>query len=304
MSLVSLALFVVAVLAIRRILEEISYAHLLDAVAALSAKQITVAALFTLASYVVLTGYDWSALRYLRRRVPYRTIALATFCGCAISNAVGFNILSGASVRYRIYVPAGLNSLDVAGITVFGMAAFSVGVSLVTAVAVVVYPEMMAGLIAVSPTWLRIIGILAMIPLIGLVVLSFLRRAPVRIGWWHVRLPTGRIAVAQLLVTLVDIVFAGGCLYVLIDEPAVPFLGFLAVYVVGVQAGMISHVPGGLGIFESLVLLSFRHQIPIATLAAALLMYRAIYYLAPLILAATVLLGREILERLPQVERR
>ena len=130
-----------------------------------------------------------------------------------------------------------------------------------------------------------------------LAVLFFFRRAPMRIGRWRFRLPSARIATAQLFFTLADIVFAGGCLYVLLNTPDVPFIAFLAVYSIATLAGMVSHVPGGLGVFESILLLSFHGLISTESLAAALLLYRAVYHLVPLSLAAALLAAREAIDR-------
>lgn len=303
LPLISLALFLIASAAIYYLLKEVSYAQLIAELTRLSSRQLALAALLTLGSYAALSGYDWSALSYLGRHLPYRTVALATFCGCAIANTVGLNILSGGSVRYRLYVPFGLGSLDVVRITVFGMVAYGVGVSVVAAVALVIDPKLVAGLFGASASLLRNIGIFILILFAGLVTLTFLRQAPIRLGRWQLQLPTAGITLAQFIFSVVEILFAGACLYILIPESEVPFLGFLVAYSVGVVAGMVSHVPGGLGIFEGFMLLTFRHSLPAESLAAALLLYRATYYLAPLILAAVILAAREVIERisLPEI---
>src|SRR5205823_11008372 len=60
---------------------------------------------------------------------------------------------------------------------------------------------------------------------------------------------------------------------------------------------------GGLGVFEGFMLLTFRHLIPAESLSTALLLYRAIYYLAPLMLAALILAGREVTDRVLPLRR-
>ncbi|MGH8532443.1 MAG: bifunctional lysylphosphatidylglycerol flippase/synthetase MprF, partial [Gammaproteobacteria bacterium] len=261
----------------------------------LSPGQLGLALLLTAASYTVLIGYDWSALRYIGQAVAFRTVAFAAFCGCAIANTVGVNIVSGGSVRYRIYVPAGLGALDVAQVTLFGMVAYGIGNFVLGTAALTLHPDLIGRFLPVPPGLLHGLGV-AGLALFGMLTLVFFfRRTPMRIGRW--RLPSARIAMAQLLFTLADIVFAGGCLYVLLNAPDVPFIAFLAVYSVATLAGMVSHVPGGLGVFESILLLSFHGLISTESLAAALLLYRAVYHLVPLSLAAVLLAGREGLDR-------
>jgi phosphatidylglycerol lysyltransferase len=99
------------------------------------------------------------------------------------------------------------------------------------------------------------------------------------------------------VVSVIDIVSAGACLYVLIDHPQVPFLAFLVVYALALMVGVSSHVPGGLGVFESVMLFALHDSVSPKNLAAAMLAYRVIYHLIPLVLALFVLVGRELAER-------
>jgi phosphatidylglycerol lysyltransferase len=297
MTLLSLVLFTVAVGAIYHVCKDLDVARLMAQLSALSAGQILAALLLTAGSYAIFTGYDWSGLRYIGARIPYRTVALAAFCGCAIANTVGANLVSGGSVRYRIYVPAGLSSLDVARITLFGMAAYGLGNFVIAAAAVLVYPELIANFTGLPATTLHAIGVVGFVAFGAVVAATFLRRAPLRLGRLEVPLPSPGLAITQIVLTLTDIVLAGACLYLLLDSPEVPFLGFLVVYTLATVAGMVSHVPGGIGVFEGILLVTFRSLILTESLAAALLVYRAIYNLLPLAIATVLLMGRETWER-------
>ncbi|MGH8507638.1 MAG: bifunctional lysylphosphatidylglycerol flippase/synthetase MprF, partial [Gammaproteobacteria bacterium] len=252
MPLLSAALFLAASSAIYHLLQEMDANRMFAELRQYSPGQLGLALLLTAASYTVLIGYDWSALRYIGRAVALRTVAYAAFCGCAIANTVGVNIVSGGSVRYRIYVPAGLGALDVAQVTFFGMIAYGIGNFVLGAAALTLHPGLIGRFLPVSPGLLHGLGVSALALFGTLTVLFFFRRAPLRIGRWRFRLPSGRVAMAQLFFTLADIVFAGGCLYVLLNAPDVPFIAFLAVYSIATLAGMVSHVPGGLGVFESI----------------------------------------------------
>lgn len=297
MTLLSLILFSVAVGAIYHVCKDLELSRLGSELAMLSSGQILAALLLTAGSYAIFTGYDWSGLRYIGARVPYRTVALAAFCGCAIANTVGVNLVSGGSVRYRIYVPAGLSSLDVARITLFGMAAYGLGNFVIAAAALVAYPELISGFTGLPATSLHAIGIGGLLAFAAVMAATFLRRAPVRLAGLSVQLPSPGLALTQIVLTLTDIVLAGACLYLLLDSPEVPFLAFLVVYTLATVAGMVSHVPGGIGVFEGILLVTFKGLIPTESLAAALLVYRAIYNLLPLAIATVLLMGREAWER-------
>ncbi|MGH8589698.1 MAG: hypothetical protein ACREXX_10325 [Gammaproteobacteria bacterium] len=114
-----MGLFVAALWGIHHLLAEISAAHLAAEIRSLSFQQVFLAFLFTAVSFVALTGYDWAALRYIDKRLPYPTVALTSFCGYAISNTVGLSLLSGGSVRYRIYLARGLDGSDIARLLSF-----------------------------------------------------------------------------------------------------------------------------------------------------------------------------------------
>ena len=125
--------FFVALAAIHNILGEVSYAQLIAELTTLTYAQLGLAVLFTIASFLALSGYDWAALAYIGRRLPYHTVALATFCGYAFANTVGLGLVSGGSVRYRVYVAAGLDAADVARVTVFSALGLGIGLYLVAA---------------------------------------------------------------------------------------------------------------------------------------------------------------------------
>jgi len=295
--LITVVLFVASISAIGHMLGEITLEQVVLEVSRLSYQQFSLALLFTFLSYWVLSGYDWMALRYLGRQLPYVTVVWATFCSCAISYTVGVNLLSGGSVRYRIYAAAGLSAGDVIRITLFGMVAFSVGTSVVAAMALCLRPDVIAEFTGISSVVLWNIGFFTLSFCIAFLVITFCKQTPIKIGRWKIKLPSFQITLSQLMVSVVDMIFAGGCLYILLSEPNIPFVGFLIVYSLSFIAGMISHVPGGLGVFDGMILLAFKDSLPAESLAAGLVVYRIVYYLIPLVLATAILAVREVMER-------
>ena len=126
---------------------------------------------------------------------------------------------------------------------------------------------------------------------------------PVTVGSWALRPPGAGIAVPQVLVAVTDLALASGVLYVLLPAAAhVDYLTFAGVYAVAIVAGIASQVPGGLGVIETLLLVALP-QVPAPRLLGALLAYRAIYYLAPLALAAAALAGHELWQQRPRLAR-
>ncbi|MEK1904354.1 MAG: bifunctional lysylphosphatidylglycerol flippase/synthetase MprF, partial [Pseudomonas sp.] len=120
----------------------------------------------------------------------------------------------------------------------------------------------------------------------------------IRLGKSSLRLPGLRLSLLQLLITLVDVCAAAGVLYLLLPD-APPLGAFMLVYLLALAAGVLSHVPGGVGVFEAVLLAAFAGQLGAAPLAAALLLYRLIYIGLPLVIACLLLLGNEARQYFP-----
>jgi phosphatidylglycerol lysyltransferase len=198
LPLVSLGLFVAALWGIHHLLAEISYVRLLEEIATFSTQQIGLALLFTAGSFAALMGYDWSALSYIGHRLPGLTVAFASFCGYAFSNTLGLSLLSGGSVRYRVYASKGLDAADIARVTLFNMLAFGIGVHIVGAAALTLQPDLLAGLFGISAFYLRGIGVFVLACGAGAVVWTFYRKTPLKIASWSFRLPGVHITLFQL----------------------------------------------------------------------------------------------------------
>ena len=100
---IGLVLFLVALEVLRVELHTVSWHELTADVARTPRSQLGLALILTAINYAALTGYDLLAFAYIGKTLPRARIALASFLAFAISNNVGFTMLSGASVRYRFY---------------------------------------------------------------------------------------------------------------------------------------------------------------------------------------------------------
>jgi uncharacterized membrane protein YbhN (UPF0104 family) len=80
----------------------------------LPSSALCLAFILTILNYLTLTVYDTLALRYIRHALSYVKTAFASFTGYAFSNNIGFSMIAGASVRYRIYTSWGLTAIEIA----------------------------------------------------------------------------------------------------------------------------------------------------------------------------------------------
>ncbi|BBR55362.1 MULTISPECIES: bifunctional lysylphosphatidylglycerol flippase/synthetase MprF [Pseudomonas] len=297
----TLLLFSMALIACRHLLSELDIYALHDAMLSVPTRSLAGALLATVVGFVTLLGYEWSASRYAAVQLPARTLALGGFSAFAIGNAVGLSILSGGSVRYRLYARHGLGAAEIARMTVF--ASLSLGCALPPLAALATLSNLQGAATALRlPAPLLASIAVAVLALTAVLVIGLYRRRldeqpladslVVQFGRRTLRLPGARSAALQLLITALDVVAAATVLYLLLPE-APPFGAFVLVYLLALAAGVLSHVPGGVGVFEAILLAAFANQLGAAPLAAALLLYRLIYVVLPLLLACVLLLASE-----------
>jgi len=262
-------------------------------------KAIEVSALFTalvctFGSYLVLTGYDAVALRYIGWKLSYRQIAQTAFLAFSVGHNVGTAAISGGSIRYRMYSLLGLPGFEIAKVIVFVSVTFALGATLLLGAAMLIMPMGETRVLNLTPAALNMAGaLLVAVPSIYLLFGTFLRR-PLGIGKWLFSFPSPKIGFAQLGLSVCDITFATATLYVLMPPEAhIGFLAFLGVYVIALGAGLLSSVPGGLGVFEAVLLVALP-GVDHSALLGAIIVYRLIYYVTPLCLALVLLTSNEI----------
>ena len=147
------------------------------------------------------------------------------------------------------------------------------------------------------------IGWLLMLVSAGYVAAAALQLGPIRVRRLELPLPSLRLALAQLAISVLDWTIAATVLDVLLPPGRVPFLALLGAFLASQLLGLASHVPGGMGVFEGLVVLFLKPFLPSTEVLPALIAYRAVYYLLPLSVAAVVLVADEIHQRRSQAAR-
>ncbi|MGE0116158.1 MAG: bifunctional lysylphosphatidylglycerol flippase/synthetase MprF [Steroidobacteraceae bacterium] len=251
------------------------------------------AVLFAVASYVVLTGYDLLALRYVQQPVRIARGMMASFIAFAVGHNIGFATLSGAAIRLRLYGSVGVPATHVALMSVFCVVTTALGSAALIAYALLAQTAEASVLLHLSTNWLQGVAAALVLALAGYFFWVDRQRQPLAWRQWSLVLPSVPLTLAQLVVAAVDLCLAAACLYVLLPQPVtVSYQAFLAVYVLSVVAVMIANVPGGLGVLESVVILALPN-IPVDRLLASLVAYRVIYYLGPLALASLMLAAHE-----------
>jgi phosphatidylglycerol lysyltransferase len=301
-TLLGVALLGVAVFVLHHLLGKYHWSDILARVQAISNTKLLRAAFFTFAGYSSLTLYDALAVRFAGARVPYPRIALISFMGYAIGHNIGLNSISGGAVRYRAYTALGLSAKQIATIIAFGTLTFFLGASVLLGLSLMSNAGMSGSVLHVH-AWLALVaGGLLLAAVCAYLWLVCTRHAPLKFRNFEIPVPKPRVAFAQIGVSCLDMLCATSVLYVLLPrEAAIGFFAFAGVYLLALAAGAVSNVPGGIGVFE-FVLLLLMPAVPKDRLLGALIAYRAIYYFAPFAIALVLLGAHEVwIHRAPVV---
>ncbi len=290
----SAVLAAVIAIALQRVLGQVRYASVMTAVQATPSLDIALALLATAVSYLALTGYDASSLRYAGARVARGTVLLTSLVAYALSNTIGLGPLSGGAVRMRMYSAAGLEPAQIGRVIVFNAAAFGLGMGAFGALGLLWGAAEVAPLLHLRPALLRAVAFVALLALAGFLWLCARRRVVTLAGRWTLRLPPVGLAARQLVISGFELSASAAALWVLLPHAPIGLPTFVAFYAIAITAGIISHVPGGVGVFEAVMLLSTGRTVPSDEMLGALLLYRGIYYLLPLALAAGLLILYEL----------
>ncbi len=293
---VSVAVIVISATVVYRILSKLSLADVVAAFARTQPHDLLRAGLCLVGVFLMLTLYDFFALRTIgRKNVPYRVAALSGFASFSIGHNIGAVLLASAAIRYRIYSARGLSVTDVAKICFVTGLTFWLGNACILGLAVAVDPSAASLINHLAPEFNRALGIGALIAVFLYVI--WIWRKPRTIGrnGWRLTLPGPWLTLFQIGLGVVDLTLCSLAMYYLIpNEPHIEFLSLVVVFVSATLLGFLSHAPSGLGVFDATMLVALNQFAP-ADIVASLLLFRLMYYILPLCAAILFLLSRELL---------
>jgi phosphatidylglycerol lysyltransferase len=257
-------------------------------------RQVLAALGFTAASYWLLSNYEVLALAYLRRLVPYPRVVFTSFIAYSFGHTLGFSAFTGAAIRFRLYATAGLNAIDVATVSAFCSLSLGIGLATICGISLLLAPEHAARILHLHHHWPRLVGTLLLVAVCAYALWASLARGRLEIRGWALRAPGPVIGLTQIALSIIDLSLSSAVLWWLLPQTAhIPFITFVGVYAVAVIAGIVSHVPGGVGVFEAVMLFALP-GVPADALLGSLLAYRAVYYLVPLVFGTLLFGSKEL----------
>lgn len=293
LALASVAVFGIVGYAIVRLTTEVRYDDVVLALADTSYSSILLALLFTGLSFLALVFYDLNAIEFIGRKLPFPHVALTAFSAYAVGNTAGFGALSAGAIRYRAYSRQGLTPEDIGRIIAFVTLSFGLGLAGVGSIALMIMADEMGPLVDIDSVILRAIAG-AILGLIALLLFLGREGRAIMIGSFALHLPDSRTWSRQFLVTAFDIAASASVLYVLLPESSIGWPTFLAVYAIAVGLGVLSHVPAGLGVFETVIIASLGNAVNVDAVLGSLVLYRVIYHVIPLLIAIMAVAAAEL----------
>ncbi len=238
-----------------------------------------------LAGYLVLSLYDYVALNYVGGKVSWWKWMLAGMLGFAVSNNAGNAMVSGGAVRYRLYTRWRIRGGDILKMLTISGLTYFLGAAAIVAIGYFMIPrELFADSVGASMgiSTLFIVCVAMLLAYFAMTV--FFNKKSIKIGQIKFEVPTTQMAIIQVLLGVADSVLAGLVLYFcIIPFVSISFGTFIGLFVIAQATGIFSQVPGGIGVFESIFMLAMPDSVDKANVFAALLAYRIIYYVLPLI---------------------
>jgi uncharacterized membrane protein YbhN (UPF0104 family) len=282
---VSIAIAMLALYVLYRTFQRISFADVLANIRAMPRERLVLAAACAAVAFATLAAYEVVVVRYVKHCIGRAKPVITALIAFPLGHGLGQTVLSGSAIRYRMYAPAGFSATEVGATVLLCGLPYVLGFGLLIDLALVLAAEQLEPLFRVPARWLFVLGCIGLAKDAAYLIFVYKREAPIRLGGWSVRLPTLRLTSLQIVVGLVDICLIASVLYLLLPSSAgLAFLPFLAVYLASILAGVLSHVPAGFGVLESMLLLLLPH-VPPDQLLAAVLIYRVIYEVVPFAIA-------------------
>lgn len=286
--------FGLAAYMIYRQLSKYNLEDLKAALLSIPKQNVIYACLASFIGYVALSSYDFLALKYIKHKLSAWKWIFAGFIGFAVSNNAGHAIVSGGAIRYRLYTRWRVQATEIVRMVTFSGFTYLVACFFLIIIGYIVTPDHAFGDGAASKVTTAVISAVSLLGLVLYLATSLYYKKPIDIKGVKFAIPSFKMALAQIFIGSIDILMASLVLYFcLIHFIQIPFDAFIGAFIIAQILGVYSQVPGGLGVFE----LVFSNIIPgaenQAMLFGALIAYRIIYYLLPLILSGVVLFSYE-----------
>lgn len=285
-----MALFAVAIAVLRHILTQY---HLSDITASLHRigwPYIWASVALTGLGYAALVGYDYLSLRIAGHPISIREMWTVSFVSYAVQNSAPLSIVAGGGLRYRLFKRLGVSGGETAAVIAGNLITFVIGLFFVAGISFVIAPIPIPPNFHLPIASLLPVGVIFLVLVAAALAFAEFGSGEIHVGRRRLSLPGGGMLRSQLGVSIADWLLSSTALYVLLSAAGpVSFFHFLSGFLLAQIVTQVVPLPGGVGVFEAAFLLMRPPGMDASLATAALLVYRAVYYLLPLFVAALIL---------------
>jgi uncharacterized membrane protein YbhN (UPF0104 family) len=266
---------------------DIEWSRVDDSVRALPTAVLATAAALAACSHLLYSTFDLLGRRYTGHTLSTPTVMGVTFTSYAFNLNLG-SIVGGVGLRYRLYSRLGLRGGVITSVLTLSLLTNWLGYLLLAGAVFALFPLPLPAEWKIGNGALRIAGfvLLALAVAWGALVTLSKQREYTVLGK-RFPLPGPRMTVLQLAMSCANWMLIAGVIWVLL-QGQVSYPTVLAVYLLAAIAGVVTYIPAGLGVLEAVFVMLLVPQVGEPELLAALLAYRAVYYLGPLLVAAAL----------------
>lgn len=274
----------------------IAWHEVLAAARAYTGPQLLGAAALAAASLTLYSCFDLLGRHYTGHRLGAAPVMAVT----AISYVFNLNLgsLVGAlALRFRLYSRLGLRYGVIARVVSLSMLTNWLGYVLLAGAVFTLQPPWLPPGWRFSPAAWQYLGVaLLALGAAYLLLCACSRRRCFHLRGHDLQLPGLKLAVLQSAMGATNWLLMGGILFMLLPG-AVPYPTVVGVLLVAAAAGALAHIPAGLGVLEAVFVTLLSGYASKNDVLAALVVYRLVYYLVPLALAALAYVAAEALTR-------
>lgn len=259
------------------------------------------AIMLALGSYLAASVNDLLGVRYAGRKLPLTITTQIGFICYAVSYNVGFTALGGTAMRYQLYASRGLTAAEIAKVVIFECTSFFVGVSALAGILLTVGIAGFGEALRIPAQLGRVAGVILLLALAAYFGAAWRGVGSIGIRGWRLAMPSPPHVLGQMLGSIFDISLAAGAMFILLPDIGLSYWQFLPLFLGAMLTGLVSTVPGGLGVIEAVMLTMLRGSGEETAILGGLLAYRVVYYLLPLGLALLGLVSSSIYQRRKEV---
>jgi uncharacterized membrane protein YbhN (UPF0104 family) len=251
---------------------------------------------FAAISHAVYSLMDLVGRHYTGHRLAKRKVMQISFISYAFNLNLG-SLVGGIGFRYRLYSKLGVRYSNITRIVTLSMITNWLGYILLAGLVFTIAPMQLPPHWKLDTEGLQLLGVgLLAFSVVYLGSCAFSRRRSWTVRGHEIELPSLRMALAQLGISSVHWLTMAAVPWMLL-QGQVEYATALQVLLIAAIAGVITHIPGGLGVIEAVFIALLSHRIAEHQLLGALLAYRALFYITPLVVGALLYLKVEVRAR-------